>query len=820
MNERNFDAHAQGPEGGGPTPPPARKPRRWLKWLSFVMVAGITAFGALAAYVIVVVYPELPPVAVLGEYRPAQPLRIYSADNQLLAEYGIEKRIPLTYDQIPAHLRDALLATEDADFFAHGGVDFPGLIRASLANAMHGGKAQGGSTITMQLARNFFLTRKKTYARKLYEILLAIKIERTLSKPQILTLYMNQIYLGERAYGFGAAARVYYGKPVEALTLDECAMLAGLPKAPAAFNPIVDPARARTRQLYVLGRMLQAGVISREDFAAASAAPPFSPRVATGRDIPADAVTETVRQMIVKDYGDEAYELGLRVWTTVDTQRQRAAADAVLRGVEAYQARQPYPGAETRVPEDLRAQLDLRAGLTPALAAYLKQRPDYPGLSVGVVAHVDGAAKGANAGRATVLLEDGQHATVAQASAKQRVHLGDVVRVRTLANGTSQLSAMPTVQAALISISPEDGAILAMIGDNGMSGQHLNHATQAWRQPGSAFKPFLYAAAIAKGYGPSTQVFDLPLEIRPAPGAPIWRPKAGGAPLGELSLQTALAKSRNLVAIRLVQAIGPAYARDFAVQTFGFDKNKIPANLPMALGAGAVTPLQMAVGYAVFANGGERVAPYLVSRIVDSRGAELFHVRPERVRVMSPATSYLTSQMLREVVQHGTASATRVLGRSDIGGKTGTTNDYRDGWFAGFQPSAATVVWMGHDTPRSLGRSEWASRTALPVWIDYMKQALDGVPQATITVPDDITVADDVAYDKAFRPGNGFVEKLSPDGVAVSQPAGGDEDESDDAGAATAAAAGSTNGQKRGAPSDATAAKSERDRILQYFINE
>ncbi|WP_174995030.1 penicillin-binding protein 1A [Pandoraea anhela] len=786
-----------------------------MRLLLMLTVAGVTAMSAIAAYVVIVVYPEMPNVASLADYRPTEPLRIYSADNALLAEYGIEKRRPLKYDEIPACLRNALLATEDVHFFEHDGIDLPGLVRATLVNVFRGEKSQGGSTITMQLARNFFLTRQKTYARKLYEILLALKIERALSKPQILTLYMNQIYLGERAYGFGAAAKVYYAKTVDELTLDECAMLAGLPKAPATYNPIVNPGGARERQVVVLNRMQSAGFISHDDYLRAVHAPVFSAPQRSEPSVPASSVSETVRQLIVNEFGDEAYESGLRVWTTIVSDKQRAAADAVQASVDAYQDRQAYAGPEAKLPQALMATFDAGRGITPKLASFLESRPDFADTDVavvGAVGAVNVSAYLASGEKVSVALPGvGRQRALARSRVRARpIEVGDIVRIRRLPNGARKLVSLPAVQASLIAIAPDDGAILAMVGDNGVSGQHFNRVIQASRQPGSAFKPFLYAAALADGYGPTTAVFDLPIEVTPAPGAPVWRPRADGRALGEITLSTALARSRNFVAVRLAQAVGLQRAQAFIVRNFGFRDAMIPANLPMALGAGAVTPLEMAVGYAVFANGGYRVSPYLIARIVDASGAERFRAKPQRARVIDPSVSYLMSGMLREVAQRGTASATRSLKRQDIGGKTGTTNDYRDGWFAGYQKTIATVAWMGFDAPRSLGPGEWASKTALPMWIHFMGKALSGVPEAELTPPDDIVDVDDIPYDKAHTPGHGFVERLTQNGDVERTGSVASAPLAQPSPPASSAAA------HAGAVADVSS--QERQRILQYFL--
>ncbi|MBU9195342.1 PBP1A family penicillin-binding protein [Burkholderia gladioli] len=809
-----------------------RAPRRRGGWrrlrtaLVGLVCAGVVAGASTLAYLAWVVYPSLPPVSALGDYQPAEPLRIFSSDGELLAEYGIERRIPLEAGAIPLRARQALLAAEDASFYAHPGVDAGGLLRAVFVDALRGGKAQGGSTITMQLARNFFLSRHKTFARKLYEVLLAIKLERSLPKDRILQLYMNQIYLGERSYGFGAAARTYYGRDLGELTIAQTAMLAGLPKAPSAYNPISDPERAQARQRYVLARMREVGYLSPAEYRAALDEPPYQRPEPRRDSVPAGSVSELVRQMMVERYGEAAYESGFRVTTTVALGEQRAAFEAVRHGAEAYQQRHGYAGPEASVA----APVLVDGQLSEAVAQALKQRPEVGGMASAVVI-------GAGAGRLDLMRADGERVAlsgralaVLSSGAGRRVVLpsslkpGAIVRIARDGDGDGRwmLRQLPAVQAALVAISPDDGAIRALVGGNGYTPSQLNHVTQAWRQPGSSFKPFIYSAALAKGFAPASVIDDLPLEIPASyPGGPVWRPRESGALLGPIALREGLARSKNLVAVRVLRAIEPAYAKDYIVRAFGLRSDLIVPNLPMALGAGALTPLQMATGYASFANGGFRVQPYLIAKIQDGAGQVLFEAAPARAgagapRVISAANSYLMTDMLRRAAMHGTGAATNALKRGDLAGKTGTTNNYRDGWFAGYQRQLATVVWMGFDTPASMGPREYGARNALPVWIEFMGHALAGVPESIEAPPEDIALIDGEPYDKAFLPGQGFVAALDAQGAIplMAQRAGGE------AGAIAAVAASgpvAAHADARAASTPGVVSSDEKARILRYF---
>lgn len=746
-----------------------------------LLVAGAVSVIAVATYVTVVLYPSLPPVSSLGDYRPVEPLRIYSSDNHLLAEYGIERRIPLELSQIPIQVRQALLATEDSGFYEHDGVDFGGLLRAVFIDVVRGGKAQGGSTITMQLARNFFLSRNKTFARKLYEILLAIKIERHLSKDQILQLYMNQIYLGERSYGFGAAALTYFGQDVDKLTIGQAAMLAGLPKAPSTFNPINDPTRAQARQRFVLSRMRDVGFLSDAQYETALSEPAYVRPPQRQDLVPADSVSELVRKLMFERYGEASYESGFKVTTTVSLDDQVAAFDAVRRGIDAYQFRHPYVGPEGHVSPPV----VVNGALTKVALDAMRERPTAYGMPCAVVLSASatkieavllGGDRITMTGKDLAFLES--QGTGTKAAKVNRPRSGDLIRVFQTPDGQWSITQLPTIQAALVALSPKDGAIRALVGGNGVSTNQLNHVTQAWRQPGSSFKGFLYSAALSRGFGPTTIVDDLPVKI-PATysGGKTWRPRESGVPLGPISLREGVARSKNFVAIRVLSAISPEYAKDYVVRTFGLRADLIPANLPMALGAGAMTPLQMVSGYAIFANGGFRVQPYIISHIEDGEGKVVFKAAPQRAgesapRAISGANSYLMNDLLHNAAAYGTAAATNALQRSDISGKTGTTNQYRDGWFVGYQPQLAAVTWMGYDAPKSMGPGEWGSRNALPIWIDFMRHALADVPEQPLPAPPDISVVDGVAYDSQFMPGQGFVAQVEEHESASQAPSG------------------------------------------------
>ncbi len=701
---------------------------------------------ALAMVVIVVflAYPQLPGLDALTDYRPKVPLRVYSADGILIGEFGDERRTVVPISQVPPNLKNAILAAEDERFYEHAGVDYVGVLRAALANLVSGGKRQGASTITMQVARNFFLSSEKTLSRKVYEALLAFKIEHNLSKDQILQLYINQIYLGQRAYGFASAAQTYFGKNLKDLSLAEAAMLAGLPKAPSAYNPVANPRRAKLRQQYVLRRMRETGSIDDTQFQAAVAEELQVHRSSSSYAVDAAYVAEMARRIAVERFGERAYTMGLKVHTTVTRADQDAANEALDRGVLDYDRRHGYRGAEAYV--DLR---DVRGDQDETLDDLLQDFPDSASLAAGIVldASADSLQVYVRGGETVTLKGDALRFARSMLDKKappnRRLRRGAVVRLLPgEKRGQWQISQLPEVQAAFVSVDSQTGAVRALVGGFDFHRNKFNHVTQAWRQPGSSFKPFIYSAALEKGYSPGSVVEDEPLVVSAEEtGSQAWEPRNyDGKYEGPITLRQGLAKSKNMVSIRLLQSIGPRYAQDY-VSRFGFDPNRHPPYLTMALGAGAASPWQMVRAYATFANGGYRVEPYVVSEITDNAGQALarFESRKagdEALRVVDPRNAYLVNSMLQDVVRYGTATRARALKRNDLAGKTGTTNDYVDAWFCGYQPGLVGIAWIGFDQPRKLGAGETGGAAALPIWVNYMRKALDGVPEQAMPMPD------------------------------------------------------------------------------------
>lgn len=722
-----------------------------MRWVLYPVAAllALTILGlATLAAVSLFAWPNLPSLESLTDYRPRVPLRVYTSDGHLLGEFGEERRDVVRIAEVPSALKHAILAAEDERFYEHAGVDPIGIARAALANLTSGGRGQGASTITMQVARNFFLTREKTYNRKLYEILLALKIENELSKDQILELYINQIYLGQRAYGFAVAARAYYGKTLDALSLAEAAMLAGLPKAPSAFNPIVNPSRAAVRQQYVLRRMLEAGFINQADFQAAIAVatPTRSKRdTAAARkqhedSIHGDYVAEMARQIAVEQFGDQAYELGIRIFTTVTRKDQLAAYAALRKGVLDYDRRHGYRGPEAF------ANLPADAAAEEQLDELLADRSDDDDLLAAVVLQ-------ASTKQVTVYRR-GEEITLSgnglrfaapmladKAPQSRRIRRGAIVRIRDTGSNGWEIVQVPEVQSALVSIDPRDGAVRALVGGFDFNRNKFNHVTQGQRQPGSSFKPFIYSAALERGYGPGHVVADEPLYF-PAgvTGSQAWEPKNyDGKYSGPMTLRDALARSKNMVSIRVLEDITPGFAQDY-IGRFGFDSAKNPPYLTMALGAGSVTPWELAGGYAVFANGGFRIDPYVIKEIYDGNGKLIARTDPpvageSAPRVLDPRNAWLMDSMLQDVVTRGTATRARSLKRNDLAGKTGTTNDYLDAWFCGYNPDLVAVSWIGFSQPRNLGRGETGGAAALPIWVTYMRAALEGVPEVQHPLP-------------------------------------------------------------------------------------
>jgi penicillin-binding protein 1A len=637
-------------------------------------------------------------------------------------------------------MQEAVLAIEDARFYRHNGVDYLGVLRAGLAQ-FNKAKSQGASTITMQVARNFYLSTEKTFTRKIYEILLALKIESLLSKPQILEVYMNQIFLGQRAYGFAAASEIYFGKPLAEVTVAEAAMLAGLPQAPSAYNPVSNPKRATRRQQYIIDRMEANGFITEEQ-AEAARAEVLRLRTPTETAVHAEYVAESVRQLIFSQYGAETTTRGLNVQVTVDATDQAVAYRALRRGLLDYERRQVYRGPEDHIdlPNDPTA-LDTR------IAEALADHPDNDELKAAVV--LEASAKKVVAvlqsGEAITITGDGlkpvTSGLVDKAEPQKQIRRGAVVRAVRGPKGDWTLTQQPEVEGAFVAMDTHTGAIRALVGGFDFGKSKFNHVTQAWRQPGSSFKPFIYSAALEKGFTPQTIVNDAPLFFDAGTtNSQPWEPKNyDGKFEGPMALKTALAKSKNMVSIRVLQSTGVHFAQDW-ITRFGFDAEKHPAYLTMALGAGSVTPLQMAGGYSVFANGGYRVNPLLITRITDNKGRVLQQSPPpvidEARRSIDARNAFAMTQLLGEVARSGTAAKVyATFKRMDLYGKTGTTNDSMDAWFAGYQPNLAAVVWIGYDNPRKLGDRETGGGLALPVWIEYMTHALRKLPELQMAVP-------------------------------------------------------------------------------------
>ncbi|KVL39643.1 penicillin-binding protein [Burkholderia territorii] len=763
------------------SPPPAPEPKKrswWLKvliGLAAMCVALVVAGGLVLGYALVVAWPNMPSLDALTDYRPKVPLRIYTSDHVLIGEFGEERRDIVHFKDVPDSLKKAILAIEDARFYDHGGVDLTGIARAGFVALTNGHASQGASTITMQVARNFFLSSEKTYTRKIYEMLLAYRIERALTKDQILEVYMNQIYLGQRAYGFASAARVYFGKDLKDITLAEAAMLAGLPKAPSAYNPVVNPKRAKVRQEYILQRMLELNFITREQYDEAVAQPLVVKGAGREFSVHAEYVAEMVRQMMYAQYREETYTRGFNVITTIDSADQQVAYTALRKGIMDYERRHGYRGPEGFI--ELPAGADDRE---QAIDDALLEHPDNGELVAAVVT-------AASPRQITVAFIDGSSATIegdnlrfasgalsTNAQPNRRIRPGAIVRVVKNDAGKWAITQLPQVEGAFISIVPQDGAIRSLVGGFDYNKNKFNHVTQAWRQPGSSFKPFIYSASLDKGLGPATVINDGPLYFSAAEtGGQPWEPKNyGGGFEGPMSMRTALQRSRNLVSIRILNHIGTKYAQQY-ITRFGFDAERHPAYLPMALGAGQVTPLQMAGAYSVFANGGFRVNPYLIAEVTDPNGAIVARAQPliaeqNAPRAIDARNAYVMNSLLQSVAQRGTGARTNVLKRTDLAGKTGTTNDSHDAWFAGYQHTLAAIAWIGYDNPRSLGDRETGGGLSLPVWIDYMGAALKGVPEFKPTMPDDVQTLGSELYFTEFTPGHGFVSTVGvPQAPAV-----------------------------------------------------
>ena len=716
-----------------------------LMWAFGIAAAGMLVVALLVGLALAMAYPQLPDVSDLSDYRPKLSMRVYSVEGTQIGEFGEERRNLTPFKDIPKVMKDAVLAIEDARFYQHGGVDYIGLLRASLAN-LGRAKSQGASTITMQVARNVYLSSEKTFTRKIYEILLTTKLEHMLSKDQIFEIYLNQIYLGNRAYGFAAASEAYFGKPLKNISIAEAAMLAGLPKAPSAYNPIANPKRARSRQLYIIERMEENGFISKAEAVAAKQEELKIRTAASSFNTHAEYVAEMARQLMFAQYGPEIYTRGLNVYTTIRASDQQAAYFALRRGIMDYERRQHYRG-----PEKFITLPSTPAEQEDAIDDALIEQGDKGDLLAAVVLEAGPKKVRAVRQNSEVLeitgegLQPVQSGLSDKAPPNIRLRPGALIRVTKTAKGTWEITQLPEVEGAFVSVDPRDGAIHALVGGFDFDKNKFNHVTQAWRQPGSSFKPFIYSAALEKGFTPATVVNDAPLFFDASvTGGQPWEPKNyDGTFDGPMTLRKGLAKSKNMISIRLLQAVGAQNAQQW-ITHFGFEADKHPPYLTMALGAGSVTPMQMATGYSVFANGGYRVNPYLISKVTDQTGKVLSEFTPpeldESVRGIDARNAFVMTSLLQEVTRSGTAArAQATLKRPDVYGKTGTTNDSMDAWFAGFQPTLTAVTWIGYDTPRKLGDRETGGGLSLPVWISYMQHALQNVPVTEPTPPAGLT---------------------------------------------------------------------------------
>ena len=718
-------------------------PTRGRSYLIMAGVAFVIAPLLLGAFAAILVYPTLPSLETLTDYSPKIPLRVYSTEGVLIGEFGEEHRALIKVDEVPSLMKKAILAAEDDHFYEHGGVDYLGVLRAAYYNVTSRGGRQGASTITMQVARNFFLTKEKKFSRKFNEALLAIKIEHSLSKDEILQLYINHIYLGQRAYGFAAAAQVYFGKTLDQLNVAEFAMLAGLPKAPSMYNPVVNLRRSKLRQAYVLRRMRELGFIDVRQQEAALHESMVVKHGHQGFSGKADYLAEMVRQEVFRRYQDNAYTQGIKVYTTIRQQDQVSAYGALRKGVLEYDRRHGYRGPE--------GYIDLhKDSAEEDMESALQDVPDSDDIIPAVVREITQSSIAAYSKGGEIVTIRGEGLKFAQShmsnkvALNRRLRVGSIIYVQRDEKDAWRVAQLPQVEAAFVSASPRNGAIYALVGGFDFNRNQFNHVTQAWRQPGSSFKPFIYSAALEKGLTPATVINDAPLMISAAEtGSEAWQPKNyDGVFDGPMRLRQALIKSKNMISIRILRTITPQYAQDY-ITKFGFDAAKHPPYLTMALGAGSVTPMQMLTGYSVFANGGSRVDPYFIERIEDDKSKPLYQAEPvvageSAQQILDVRNAYTMVSLMQDVVRRGTAVRAMQLGRHDLAGKTGTTNDSMDAWFSGFHPTVVGVTWVGFDNPHSLGERETGGGAALPIWMDYMGKTLKNIPEATYVMPENM----------------------------------------------------------------------------------
>lgn len=741
--------------------------KKAVKWLAITGVCGAGAAISLGLVIFSVAYYQLPAIDALTQYRPKVPLRVYTADGDLIGEFGEERRDYVPFEEIPRHVKLAILAAEDNGFYEHSGIEFMGIARAAISNIITGRRGQGGSTITMQVARNFFLSSERSYTRKLYEVAMAFKIEQNLSKDKIFEVYANQIFLGHRSYGFGSAAKTYFGKDLRDLSISEAAVLAGLPVAPSAYNPMVNMRRATMRRNYVLGRMFNLGYIDEITYASAIAQP-IKVRQTTAeqqktqlqtQELHAGYVAEMVRMLLVPYFKDTLYNQGLNVYTTIRSFDQKVASSTVRQNMIDYDRRYGYRGVEGHV--DISQEETREANIRQALAKVVSSANLLPGVvtqltpqTMSVQLYSGETVKIAAKDFAFAKRYIAQNGKELQGRYKAKeLRVGAIVRVTQDAKGKWSLGQIPVVESAFVSANFNTGAIYSLVGGFDFKLNQFNHVTQAWRQPGSSFKPFIYSAALDKGFTPATIINDAPLSIDPSlTGGKLWEPRNDDRRYdGPMTLATALARSKNLVSIRIVQAIDPFYAQQF-ISKFGFNPKNHPALLTMALGVGSVTPLEMVTGYSVFANGGYLVQPYLIEKVTDAEGNVLMQSHNAKVgdgapRTLDARNAYVMNSLLHGVATQGTGRrAGNALKRADIGAKTGTTNDALDAWFAGYAGEIAAVGWMGYDQPKSLGANAYGAGLVLPVWVNYMKAVLKDAPEYYRPQPADVVKIDGMPF--------------------------------------------------------------------------
>ena len=721
----------------------------------FGLVLGLCVFGVgLVAIAILVTYPKLPSLDSLQHYQPKMPLTIYSADGEVIGIYGEQRREFTKIGDFPEVLRNAVIAAEDKRFYQHWGVDVWGVARAVVGNIVAGGVQSGASTITQQVAKNFYLSSEKTFTRKFNEALLAYKIEQSLSKDKILELYFNQIYLGQRAYGFASAAQIYFNKDVRELTLAEAAMLAGLPKAPSAYNPIVNPERAKLRQKYILNNMLEEKMITLQQRDQALNEELHYERFVQKIDQSALYVAEMVRQELYEKYGEDAYTQGFKVYTTVRTDHQKVATEALRKALRNFDRGSSYRGAESYI--DLSKGEDVEETVSQYLSGLYTVDKMVPAVVLDVTKRKNVVIQLPSGKRVTL---DGRSLGFAaravnnEKMGESRIRRGSVIRVKN--NGGRWVVVQePLLQGALVSLDAKTGAVRALVGGYDFHSKTFNRAAQAMRQPGSTFKPFVYSAALSKGMTASTMVNDAPISL-PGKGAngSVWTPKnSDGRYSGYITLRQALTASKNMVSIRILMSIGVGYAQQY-IQRFGFKPSELPASLSMALGTGETTPLKIAEAYSVFANGGYRVSSHVIDKIYDSDGRLRAQMQPlvagqNAPQAIDPRNAYIMYKIMQDVVRVGTARGAAALGRSDIAGKTGTTNDNKDAWFVGFNPDVVTAVYIGFDKPKSMGRAGYGGTIAVPVWVDYMRFALKGGQGKGMKVPEGVVSSNGEYYMK------------------------------------------------------------------------